>query len=184
MFTVDASVLTAVGGIDNLEAFRDNAVIQPCSQADGTANPDPCVAGRTVDPGTGDGKITILSTHASKWNLGKSTLAPYAFDGYKAPIRPGLNKLNPGSEQPMQFRLGGNLGLGILASGYPLIQPIDCTTLLPTGSSFGARGTLSYDRKADTYTYTWKSPKVLPQCVELNVKTLDGVSHPALFKTH
>ena len=183
VFTIDASLVPA-GGVDSLEVFRDGAVIAPCAAADGSANPDPCVAGRAIVSG-GDATITVLSTHASHWNFGTSTRTPFAFSGFAAPIATGLNKIKPGSVVPMKFGLGGNQGLAIFAAGYPTLQPIDCTTRAATGPAVQATGgTLTYDVKAQRYTYSWKSPKSLSACSTLNLKTVDGVSHPVLFTTH
>ena len=183
VFTIDASLVPAAG-VESLEVFRDGAVIPPCAAADGSANPDPCVADRAI-VGGGDATITVLSTHASHWNFGKSTRTPYGFSGFAAPIGTGLNKIKPGSVVPLKFGLGGNQGLAIFAAGYPTLQPINCTTKAASGPAVQATGgTLTYDAKAQRYTYSWKSPKSLPVCSALNLKTVDGVSHPALFTTH
>jgi Carboxypeptidase regulatory-like domain/PASTA domain len=69
VFTVAASSLT---GIDKntVTVFRDGSPAADCTTP-GTLAPDPCVTSREV-LANGDLKLTVLSMHASKWNLGRS----------------------------------------------------------------------------------------------------------------
>jgi hypothetical protein len=65
-FTIDVSQLPQTG---DPVVFRDGVPIEQVCLTAGVANPDPCVASRTT-LGDGDVQITILSSHASRWNLG------------------------------------------------------------------------------------------------------------------
>jgi extracellular elastinolytic metalloproteinase len=61
------------------------------------------------------------------------------------------------------FRLGGDRGLDILASGSPASRQIDCSTKAPIGplepTDPPGRSSLSYDSDLDRYTYPWKPRK-------------------------
>jgi hypothetical protein len=69
-FDIDASTLTAAGVDEQTVAIvRDGVVVAPCTAADGSATPDPCVSGR-ARTATG-ASIVVLSPHASRWNAAK-----------------------------------------------------------------------------------------------------------------
>ncbi len=57
----------------------------------------------------------------------------YPFTGYQAPVDnpPTVNQVNGGQAIPMQFSLGGNYGLNIIAPGYPTATQISCATGAP-----------------------------------------------------
>lgn len=184
VFKVDASAVP--GG--QVEVFRDMATnptpIPDCDpDAGGHASPDPCVLSR-VGTAPDDVEVTVLSSHASQWNL---AVSPYAFTGFSAPVNnDALNEMTAGRAVPLRFSLGGDHGLDILAPGYPRSQAVDCaatatvdgieTTVTP-GSS-----TLSYDAGSDRYTYVWKTDKSWSGCRQLVVKLSDGSKHRATFK--
>jgi hypothetical protein len=66
-FTVDAASLPLSGEV---VPFRDGAAIETACDGSGQAAPDdPCIESRTTLPG-GDLQIVVLSSHASRWNLG------------------------------------------------------------------------------------------------------------------
>ena len=77
-FFVDVSVLPAGESAATLQVFRDGVPIAGCSGPAGEASPDPCVSARSSD-GVGDVTITVLSSHASRWNLG--TVLPVVTPG-------------------------------------------------------------------------------------------------------
>jgi hypothetical protein len=106
-------------------------------------------------------------------------LTRYHFSGFFPPINnpPAVNTVNSGSTVPVKFSLGGDQGRDIFANGYPASQRIDCATqaavgaLVPTNSSSG----LSYDARADQYTYTWKTDKAWKNtCRRFVVRFNDG----------
>jgi hypothetical protein len=72
VFTLDASILVGLDPSD-VAVLRDG---EPALDCDGTqvgdivsASPDPCVLSRTPDPATGDLTVTVLTSHASAWDL-------------------------------------------------------------------------------------------------------------------
>jgi hypothetical protein len=65
-FTVDAGSLPLSGQV---VPFRDGAAIEQSCDGSGDAVPDPCIESRTTLPG-GDLQLVVLSSHASRWNLG------------------------------------------------------------------------------------------------------------------
>ena len=82
----------------------------------------------------------------------------------------------------LKFSLQGNRGLSIFAAGSPQSQPIDCSTLAPTGSAQPTSGKLTYNPKTDRYTYSWTTAKAwVGTCRQLVVSLNDGTSHPANF---
>ena len=86
---------------------------------------------------------------------------------------------------PVKFSLGGNMGLAIMASGYPRSVQMVCNgavsdvveeTVTAGGSS------LSYDATTGQYIYVWKSDKAWAgTCRQLQVKLADGTYHYANF---
>ena len=71
-----------------------------------------------------------------------------------------LNPAQAGSTVTPRFTLGGNQGLGILASGYPRSHRISCdSAATDLGDDAQTTGTLSYDKKSQRYDYAWKTSK-------------------------
>jgi hypothetical protein len=112
----------------------------------------------------------------------------YAFAGFFAPVNNDLlNVAKASSAVPVKFSLGGDYGLGIIASGYPRIVKIVCDSAaeqdnieetLTAGSS-----SLQYDPLADQYTYVWKTDKAWANtCRQFQLKLIDGTTHVANFK--
>ena len=62
---------TLVGSTDptTIDVLRDGVPIAACADGSGAANPDPCLASRTVLAG-GDLQLVVLTSHASRWNFG------------------------------------------------------------------------------------------------------------------
>ena len=117
------------------------------------------------------------------------TSAFFNFSGFLQPVDnlPALNQVKAGQAIPVKFRLGGNQGLNILASGSPSSAQIACDasavldaieqTVTAGGSS------LTYDATTDTYTYVWKTDKSWANtCRQLRVTLTDGTMHEAHFK--
>ncbi len=112
----------------------------------------------------------------------------YDFTGFFAPIANNdvLNAAKAGGAIPVQFSLGSDEGLGIMAAGYPTSAQISCTTApqspveeqtVTPGSS-----SLSYDATSNRYNYVWKTDKSWAgQCRQLTVKLIDGTEHTAKF---
>jgi hypothetical protein len=65
------SSLVPVGGIGSVQVFKNGVLVADCTGAP-QAIPDPCVLSRIL-LGNGNGRITILTSAASAWNLGIET---------------------------------------------------------------------------------------------------------------
>jgi hypothetical protein len=75
MFELDVSLIPAGVGLDAIEVFRDGVAAPTCTGTPGTADPDPCVLSRTLQP-DGDLVIVVLSSHASLWTFGIRACPP------------------------------------------------------------------------------------------------------------
>ena len=68
-FQIDPSLVPAGQDHNTFEFFRNNVLVPDCLNATTIpANLDPCVSGRSNDGGRIT--LTILTSHASKWNMG------------------------------------------------------------------------------------------------------------------
>ena len=95
-FTIDAATLAAAEPdltAATVAILRDGVPVAECttSTLDAPATPDPCVSARVTlsGPGSdGDAKITVLTSHASAWNVGP----PPAFSVPDAPTSVAATK--------------------------------------------------------------------------------------------
>lgn len=113
----------------------------------------------------------------------------YPFAGFFAPVDnpPTFNPVNAGQTVAFKFSLGGNRGLIIIAAGYPVSQPIDCSTGAPIGvvQPTTASTPLSYDATSTRYTYTWKTVSTWAgTCRQFTLRLADGIEHLARFTFH
>jgi uncharacterized repeat protein (TIGR03803 family) len=123
---------------------------------------------------------SVTVTYSVQYNFGSA--------GFLPPVQnpPTYNSAKAGATVPVKFSLGGNQGLDIFMSGYPMSQPISCSTGVPYGTaqsttSPGNSG-LQYDPTADQYTYTWKTDKTWAgTCREIILGLKDGSQHYAYF---
>ena len=107
------------------------------------------------------------------------------------PIRnlPTVNKSEAGQSIPIQFTLGSDKGLDILAVGFPASQSASCTTFATTGAAtpittgdadnrlkFSGGGSGKYQLKWET-DKSWQN-----SCRVLIVKLADGTTHTANFE--
>ncbi len=110
----------------------------------------------------------------------------FAWNGFSMPVSnpPSLNKSQSGSVIPVKFSLGGNYGMDIIYSGYPTVQPVDCTTLAASGTHVSAVIIdSSYDPLVDQYIFNWKTDSAWKgSCQMLTVQLIDGSMHVAYFK--
>jgi predicted extracellular nuclease len=113
----------------------------------------------------------------------------YNFSGFFQPVdnAPTFNVVKGGSAVPVKFSLGGNQGLDIFLSGYPLSKQISCASSSPLDDieqTLTAGGSsLSYDPTTDQYSYIWKTEKSWTgTCRQLSVILKDGSIHTANFK--
>jgi hypothetical protein len=113
----------------------------------------------------------------------------YPFAGFQAPVAnpPAVNQMHAGRAVPIKFSLGGDQGLGILASGQPSVQQVDCSTGAAIGSpvpaaTAGGSG-LQYDAASGTYTWVWKtSSSYAGTCQVFTLGLNDGTTHTAQFR--
>ena len=141
---------------------------------------------RAVRTPDGSVSITLRTSHASRWNLGKPE---YDFGGFLQPVdaAPILNETKAGSGIPVKFRLGGNRGLGISVRGYPASRRVDCDSGAPVDqievTVTAGNSSLAYDGTQDQYTYVWKTQKEWAgTCRQLVVNLKDGSLQSAMFK--
>jgi hypothetical protein len=114
----------------------------------------------------------------------------FRFGGFFQPVDnpPILNLVKAGSSVPLNFSLGGNQGLGILASGSPSSTQIGCDNAASTDAIEDTTGTagqsgLTYDSKSGQYSYVWKTVKAWAStCRRLSLTLTDGTVHIANFK--
>jgi uncharacterized protein len=112
----------------------------------------------------------------------------YHFNGFFNPVAnpPDVNTAKAGQSIPLQFSLGGDKGLDILAAGYPASQAVACGSTSPTSDleevvTAGSSG-LSYDATTGTYTYVWKTDKAWAKtCRQLTLGLNDGTLYQADF---
>ncbi len=115
-------------------------------------------------------------------------LANYDFKGFLPSVNnpPAVNKVKAGSAVPVKFSLGGDFGLGIIATGYPQSQAYDCSTgaLLGSPESTNTAGgsTLTYNPLTQQYNYVWMTATQWSgSCRLLSVLLNDGIVHQAMF---
>jgi hypothetical protein len=111
----------------------------------------------------------------------------WPFTGFLAPVQQtGVTGVNPGASVPLKFRLGGDRGLGILATA-PTTRRVPCAaetvgTDVTVAAGTSANG-LSYDAATGTYNYVWKTLSSWSgQCRVLTLTLTDGSVHTATFE--
>ena len=115
----------------------------------------------------------------------------FAWGGFLEPIRnlPAVNRSEAGQSIPIQFTIGCDKGLDILAVGFPASQSASCTTFATTGAAtpittgdadnrlkFSGGGSGKYQLKWET-DKSWQN-----SCRVLIVKLADGTTHTANFE--
>jgi beta-propeller repeat-containing protein len=181
-FYLDASALPDGTDPSSVQVFRNGTVLATCNGGT-AANPDPCLASRSVNAG-GDLTLTVRTSHASTWNFGIRT--GYTFQGYYPPISspPAFNAVDSGSVVALRFSLGGFQGRRILAAGYPRSHRITCTSSATNlGDDAPTSGFLSYNSRSRRYTYFWRTRRMwVGTCRQFVLRLKDGTSHPANFR--
>jgi hypothetical protein len=152
----------------------------------GTSNSINCV---TTSMGAKTVRGTVRDQDGDENEYTGSVNVTYTFGGFAGPVDgpPVVNLVKSGSAIPLNFSLGGDLGLAIFAAGYPASQPIQCDAT-STGDpivetvSAGA-SSLSYSATTELYTYVWKTEKSWTNtCRKLTLRLIDGSEHIALFQ--
>ncbi len=105
--------------------------------------------------------------------------------GFLSPIGSGVNSAQANSAVPVKFSLGGDYGMNVIASGYPISTPVNCTTLAPTGPSQATQAAEPLVFEDGQYKYVWKTKKPWAgTCRLLEIKLVDNTVHTALFQFH
>jgi uncharacterized protein len=113
----------------------------------------------------------------------------FNWSGFFPPVNnpPVLNGVNAGRAIPIKFSLGGNQGLNIFLTGYPVSQRVACDTgsllgdIKPTDTP--GSSSLTYDPSSGQYNYVWKTEKAWTgTCRQVVVKLIDGTTQVANFK--
>jgi Domain of unknown function (DUF4082)/Bacterial Ig domain/Bacterial Ig-like domain (group 3)/Calx-beta domain/Cadherin-like domain/Purple acid Phosphatase, N-terminal domain len=132
-FTIDGTLLLPGETENTIQVFRNGVLIPNClgQTSIPAANLDPCVTAREDGPAlNNDVRITILTTHASKWNMGlSSTLlgdAPVAVNDGPYPVD---------YQTPLVIAASGVLGNDYGRDGL--------TAVLSAGSEIGGTVSLS-----------------------------------------
>ena len=109
----------------------------------------------------------------------------FNWDGFFSPVKngPTVNQAKAGSAVPLKFSLGGDQGLVIFKTGFPVSIPVACddgTQGVGTPTANPGHSGLSYD--SGGYNYVWKTDKSWKGTCRLVVVTLvDGSTHSAIF---
>ncbi|MDO8210157.1 carboxypeptidase-like regulatory domain-containing protein [Conexibacter sp. CPCC 206217] len=123
--------------------------------------------------------------HTATSTCGYSVVYAFAWRG-GVQTAPALNAVAPGVRtQTIWFSIGGDQGPDLVTSGWPQVEPIDCTTGVAGGAASPASlaGTLAWDAVNGRYGIPWDVATDLPasSCVELRILLSDGVERKALF---
>jgi hypothetical protein len=117
-FELDASLIRSGQNPAAIVPFRNGVAVPACTGPPGTASPDPCVAGLTIQ-GDLDVQLTVLTSVASDWNF-----ALPCYTGFDKGVL--LIKENvPGKEKLIVKLLGGpaavqtDFGDPLVADGTP-----------------------------------------------------------------
>lgn len=192
-----APVLTCPGNVFATLPLNSPATSMPVSFAAPAASDNCSTPMLTVLPASGSvfsvGPTTVNVT-ATDGAGNQSTCAfivtvLHNFSGFFQPVdnAPIINVANAGSSIPVKFSLSGNKGLNILAAGYPVSQPVACSSGAPLDSieetATAGNSSLSYDPATDRYIYVWKTEKTWKgTCRQLIVKLNDGSTHVCNFQ--
>jgi hypothetical protein len=121
--------------------------------------------------------------------VGGTLSITYKWTGFFKPVdNPSVfNVVKAGQAIPMKFNLGGNQGLNIFRSGYPLSARVPCEATSPTDlieETVTAGGSsLTYDSLANQYIYVWKTDKGWAgTCRVFDLGLNDNTTHLAYFK--
>jgi len=133
--------------------------------------------------------VSVRVTDAGGLSAIASATVHVVFDwaGFFPPVAsaPRWNVSRAGSAVPVKFSLGGDQGLAIFATGFPVSIPVDCAAGTPGAGSPTANpggSGLTYDSSTGQYTYVWKTEKTWAgTCRLLVVQLVDGTTHQAAF---
>ncbi len=136
------------------------------------------------------GPVTVAVQATDAWGLTATDTATitvyFDWDGFFPPVEndPAWNVAKAGSAVPLKFTLGGDQGLAIFATGFPVSQLLDCTSGELGGTESATvnpgHSGLTYD--AGQYTYAWKTEKSWAgTCRVVTVTLVDGSTRQVFF---
>jgi PKD repeat protein len=136
--------------------------------------------------GTKTVTVTVTDDDGGTGTANASHSVGFTFTGFFNPVDnpPTANRVKAGRAIPVKFSLGGNQGLGVIASFTSV--PVACSTGTPTGdvevTVTAGNSSLQYDPATATYTYVWKTDgSWATQCRLLAMTLTDGTVQKALF---
>jgi hypothetical protein len=180
----DGSVLDA----NNLVVMRNGVPITTGCDGSGQASPaDPCVLSRNTNT-DGDAIVTVLSSHASTWNLGWHKPYRTASQFFGSPVsNTTRNYAKAGTVVGFKFGLTGYQGLDIFAANSPSSVTVTSCAAPPgkftvLQGSNASSPTLTYEKRSDLYTYNWRtSTGWINTCRTFTMTLSDGTRHTASF---
>ena len=187
-FVLDASKIPAGQSANTVAVFRNGAHVLTCTGAPGLANPDPCVSNRQT-LADGDAQITVLTSHASDWNLGFP--APVADIGGPYTVAEGstvqLDATGSAGTDPLSYLWFPDLSLDNGALVQPTFAGLDdgteeLTLQVTDATGMGASA-------ATTVTVTNADPSVaafsiVPPTVGQTLNVSAPFTDPGTFDTH
>jgi hypothetical protein len=131
--------------------------------------------------------VTATDSGSGTGSQAYSIRVIYNWGGFKSPVNPApaLNAVRAGNTVPVPFSLNGKWGLGVLASGSPTSQQVNCSTLAVVSGTTPAvaSGKLAYSSSTGNYTYSWKTNKGWKStCRVFNLGLKDGTTQQAYFQ--
>ena len=163
--------------------------------------PATCTMSGTVARFVGVGTCTIAADMAGDEEYAPASRHTQSFPiiydfgsgtggGFTGPVSStSFNSARAGQAVPVKFSLGGDLGLLILASGYPKSVTIACpggndpVNVVPETTTAGGSGGLTYDAATALYTYLWRTDRAWSgSCREFVLRLADGTEHTARFQ--
>jgi HYR domain len=179
---INATCPTTVPNLTGEVTANDN-----CNGSTVTVTQTPAF-GTQIGVGTTTVTLHVTDAVGNEATCTANLTVTYSWNGFFPPVdnTPVLNKIKAGSAIPVKFSLGCNQGLNIMASGYPISQPLGCDSHNPVDlieETINAGGSsLNYDPVANQYIYVWKTEKAWAgTCRQLTVKLADGTVHIAWF---
>jgi hypothetical protein len=148
----------------------------------------PVALGDGIDTTTVGAKSFVVVATDAVGNVAELTHhygVVFDFEGFYNPVGnpPALNPVRAGQAITLKFSLGGDQGLDVVATGYPLSMAIDCRTGEPIdGTTLPASTRLRYDPTIDQYTDLWATLKPWRgTCRQFILMLADGTAHLANF---
>ncbi len=133
--------------------------------------------------------VTVIDKDGGAGTNSAVHIVTFKWAGFFPPVDnlPAFNGVKAGRPIPVKFSLGGDKGLNVLATGYPISLRIACDTgaLQDDAAEAGTAGSssLAYDPSSGQYSYVWKTEKAWAgACRRLIVMLIDGTKHAANFK--